>query len=227
MTQNKRVLTIAIIGLLFASSTYLLGWSQVFSVREVAITGVPTEQSAVEVKKALEITPGIKMARVEPRSLRRRLDSFGWIGSVNISRNWINRKVSIEISPRVPIAEFNPLTSPQMLMDSEGKLFKLPGNSNSNLPRVEAADTKSGLLAIDLFTSLPQSFRSSIVLMSARSSGTFSVTYLFGGRSIRIVWGDAKNTSLKVEVINALLGLPENSKISTIDVSAPHAPIVK
>jgi hypothetical protein len=32
---------------------------------------------------------------------------------------------------------------------------------------------------------------------------------------------------LKAQVIDALLALPENKKVRRIDVSAPHAPIVK
>lgn len=225
--RNSRIAAIAGALLIFASATYIFAWSSIFSVKEISIKGAPTLESQQAVTSALSISSGEKMARVEPRALERRLDTFDWIGEVNISRNWFNHKVSIEISPRTPIALFNPATSPQSTIDAAGKVFKLPGGAKNSLPKVEAQSAKSGVAAISLFTSLPQSFRSKISLMSVRSSGAFSITYSDNARSVAISWGDDKNTSLKVDVVEALLALPENSKISSIDVSAPHAPIVR
>jgi hypothetical protein len=39
--------------------------------------------------------------------------------------------------------------------------------------------------------------------------------------------GKNEKSSLKIQVIQALLALEENKNIRRIDVSAPHAPIVK
>ena len=44
---------------------------------------------------------------------------------------------------------------------------------------------------------------------------------------MRIIWGDGLDTDLKIKVIKALLDQPENKSIRMIDVTAPHAPIVK
>jgi cell division septal protein FtsQ len=213
--------------LLFSTATYLLAWSPVFVVKDIEITGAPTSDSSKAISKALAITTGEKLARVEPRSLQRRLDSFDWISDVNISRDWINRKVSIEISSRTPIALFNPDTSLQTTIDTTGKVFRLPGGAPNSLPRVQAATPESGVAAIDLFTELPESFRSEITLMNVRSSGSFEVSYSYKSRQIQIAWGDGKESALKVEVATKLLALPENSKIRFIDVSAPYAPIVR
>ena len=228
--RNPRIVAIAGALLIFASATYLFAWSSVFAVKDISITGAPTAESTQAVTSALAIAPGVKMARVEPRALQRRLDSFDWISAVDISRNWINRRVSIEISPRTPIAFFNPDISPQTTIDASGKVFKLPGgatDSSHSLPKVQAQSAKSGVAAISLFTSLPETFRSKISLMSVRSSGAFSISYSYSSRPIGISWGDGNNSALKVKVVEALLALPENSKIKSIDVSAPHAPIVR
>jgi cell division protein FtsQ len=225
--RNLRIPVIAGAVLIFIAATYLLAWSPVFVVKDIAITGAPTSESNKAISKALGISAGVKMARVEPRSLQRRLDSFDWIGDVNISRDWINRKVSIEISPRTPIALFNPETSLQTTIDSSGKVFRLPGGLPNSLPRVQAPTPKSGVAAIDLFTDLPESFRSKITLMNVRSSGAFEISYSYKSREIQIAWGDGAESALKVEVASKLLALPENSKIRFIDVSAPYAPIVR
>jgi cell division protein FtsQ len=225
--RNLRIPVIAGAVLIFIAATYLLAWSPVFVVKDIAITGAPTSESNKAISKALGISAGVKMARVEPRSLQRRLDSFDWIGDVNISRDWINRKVSIEISPRTPIALFNPETSLQTTIDTSGKVFRLPGGLPNSLPRVQAPTPKSGVAAIDLFTDLPESFRSKITLMNVRSSGAFEISYSYKSREIQIAWGDSAESALKVEVASKLLALPENSKIRFIDVSAPYAPIVR
>jgi len=225
--RNLRIPVIAGGVLLFSTATYLLAWSPVFVVKDIEITGAPTSDSSKAISKALAITTGEKLARVEPRSLQRRLDSFDWISDVNISRDWINRKVSIEISSRTPIALFNPDTSLQTTIDTTGKVFRLPGGAPNSLPRVQAATPESGVAAIDLFTELPESFRSEITLMNVRSSGSFEVSYSYKSRQIQIAWGDGKESALKVEVVAKLLALPENSKIRFIDVSAPYAPIVR
>ena len=225
--RNLRIPVIAGAALIFIAATYLLAWSPVFVVKDIAITGAPTSESNRAISKALGISAGVKMARVEPRSLQRRLDSFDWIGDVNISRDWINRKVSIEISPRTPIALFNPETSLQTTIDTSGKVFRLPGGLPNSLPRVQAPTPKSGVAAIDLFTDLPESFRSKITLMNVRSSGAFEISYSYESREIQIAWGDGAESALKVEVASKLLALPENSKIRFVDVSAPYAPIVR
>lgn len=225
--RNLRIPVIAGAVLIFIAATYLLAWSPVFVVKDVAITGAPTSESNKAISKALGISAGVKMARVEPRSLQRRLDSFDWIGDVNISRDWINRKVSIEISPRTPIALFNPETSLQTTIDTSGKVFRLPGGLPNSLPRVQAPTPKSGVAAIDLFTDLPESFRSKITLMNVRNSGAFEISFSYKSREIQIAWGDGAESALKVEVASKLLALPENSRIRFIDVSAPYAPIVR
>jgi hypothetical protein len=46
-------------------------------------------------------------------------------------------------------------------------------------------------------------------------------------RQITLRFGSADEVDLKVKVYKALVALEENKKVSTIDVSAPHAPIVK
>jgi hypothetical protein len=63
--------------------------------------------------------------------------------------------------------------------------------------------------------------------MSAARSDNFLIYGKFEGQDLRIIWGDGKDTDLKVEVILALLQREENKDLRMIDVSAPHAPIVK
>ena len=168
------------------------------------------------------VLPGEKLARVEPRSIASRISAITWVESVDISRNWINGHVGITVVPRTPTAYFNGST-----IDSTGTLFQLPGFSVGNLPTVSAANPKIGLAAIALFQTLPSTFKAEVISLSARDTSNFLLHLTMDGRDLQIAWGKNEKTSLKIDVINSLLALPENKNITKIDISAPHAPIVK
>jgi cell division septal protein FtsQ len=206
---------------------YLLGWSSIFSVKSVEVSGAPTAAVQVEIEKKSQIEVGQKLARVNPQSVARKIEKLPWIKEVTISRNWLSGIVAIEIRPREPLALFNSDQVPGQTIDADGQLFSLPGFTNSNLPLISAKSPESALKANELFTQLPENFRSQITSMMATSTNTFTLNSIMDGREIRIRWGDSQDMALKISVINELLQLPENKRIKVIDVVAPHAPIVK
>jgi cell division septal protein FtsQ len=213
--------------LVFGAGSFLLGWSPVFSVRSVAISGTPTQESELAVSRALQISRGDKLARLDPRALSNRLRSFDWIDSSDVSRNWISGKISISIKTRTPIALYSEPGKPQVALDASGKTFAMPTAVANGLPRVSATSVAGGLAAIKLFTELPKTFSEKIERMSAARVDNFLIYGEFSGQQLRIIWGDGADTDLKVEVIDALLQRDENKNLRMIDVSAPHAPIVK
>jgi len=218
---------IFILVLIFGAGSYLLGWTSVFSVRSVSISGAPTLESEVAVSRALQITKGDKLARLDPRALSNRMKTFDWIENSKVSRNWISGKISISIKTRTPIALYSEPGKPQVALDASGKTFATPSDVASGLPRVSASSVEGGLAAIKLFTELPKSFSEKIERMSAVRVDNFLIYGEFSGQQLRIIWGDGADTDLKVEVINSLIAREENKNLRMIDVSAPHAPIVK
>jgi cell division protein FtsQ len=212
---------------LLSGLAYLLGWSSIFSVKSVEISGAPTAAVQVEIEKKSQIEVGQKLARVNPQSVSRKIEKLPWIDDVTISRNWLNGVVAIEIRSRQPLALFNSDQVPGQTIDVEGQLFSLPGFNTSNLPVISARSPESALEANELFTQLPENFRSQITSMMATSTNAFTLNTIMDGREIRIRWGDSQDVALKISVINKLLQLPENKRIKLIDVVAPHAPIVK
>lgn len=206
---------------------YFLGWSSYFSVTKVEITGAPTTKVQAEIEQKSQIEAGQKLARVNPQSVARKIEKLPWVKNVSISRDWLSGVVAIEISPRQPLAFFNSDQVPGQTIDEEGQLFSLPGYSNPDLALISAKNPDSALKANELFTALPENFRKNITSMIATSTNTFTLNSTLEGRDIRIRWGDNQDMALKISVINDLLKLPENKKITLIDVVAPHAPIVK
>ena len=213
--------------LIFGGGSYLLGWSNLLTVRSIEITGAPNEQAKDLIVRSLDLKTGAKLARIDPRSISARLATNNWIETSQVSRNWLNGKVEITVIPRTPVALYTEPGQPQVALDASGKTFNLPADLPDGLPKVTATSVASGLAAIKVFTELPTEFSANIDRLSAARPSNLLIYGVFSGRDLRIIWGDGLDTDLKIKVITALLDQPENKSIRMIDVTAPHAPIVK
>lgn len=222
----RKIASIPIAGILviaiFAGLVYIFAWSSIFSVSTVTVTGAPTPEIEKTITQMAGVLPGEKLARVEPRAISHRITQLKWIKKVDISRNWVHGTVQLAITPRTPSAYFNGAT-----IDASGTIFTLPGFTGGELPEVSAPTPKLGVAAIDLFNNLPGDFRSHVISLSARNDANFTLQISLVGRDVKVLWGKNEKNSLKIQVIQALLALEENKNIRRIDVSAPHAPIVK
>lgn len=217
----SRILKISISLAVIAALTYLLGWSSVFTVKKVEFTGITDSAQIVAVEKNIGNLKGIKLARIEPRQIANTLKNLGWIRTADVSRNWFSGSVTIEVAARVPIGVFG-----GRYVDSSGVVFD-PVGAPADVPTVNAPNAEIGLLAIELFTSLPQDFRQNITSLSARSAADFTMLIKGPNKALTLRFGSADDKELKIKVFKALTALEENKNVSTIDVSAPHAPIVK
>ena len=220
-SRKHRLITIFII-LLTAGLAYLLGWSNVLTIKAISYAGAPTKSSEALVKNLTDLEVGQRLARIETRKIAGRLQTLPWIKSADLSRNWISGKIKIEVTQRLPIATFN-----GQLMDASGKRFELPGGFKSKLPSVFARDAKSGLAAINLFTKLPTEFSTRTSAFTAISPENINFKISEGKRSLMVIWGSDTEIDLKLKVYKALVALPENSKIKKIDLTEPRSPIVK
>ena len=214
-------LTIPIAIALFAALAYLLGWSSVLTVKEYEVAGAPNaaSQSLVERQAGIEI--GDHLARIDRRAVSARLKEIGWVESISLSRDWIARKVTLTVIARTPIARLNSL-----YLSADGTIFDLPGGATSEVPVVSASSPRDGVEAAQFFRSLPQDFRSKVQTLRAES-GIVTFNIIEGSRQISVRWGDTHENELKMRVFSALLARPENKKITSVDLSAPHAPIVR
>jgi cell division septal protein FtsQ len=213
--MKKQRLFIALGILIFATAGYILGWSSLFTVSSVEIKGSTTLMSST-------IVPGEKLARVEPRTVAAEFEKNLWVKRADVSRNWISGKVTITLSKRIPIALYN-----NQAIDADGVSFPTPTDSVTGLPRILAPTTESAVEAAAFFMALPAEIATSVVLVKVGSTKAYVLEIVDGRRSIELLWGQEGESALKVKVYMALIAQPENSKISRIDLTAPHAPIVK
>lgn len=211
----KRKLIAGSVVAILAGATYLLGYSSFFTVSSVEVIG---SNKAV----STGITKGQKLARVEPRAVSAKLENLDWVESAEISRNWINGKVVIQLTQRTPIATFK-----NQVIDSSGTSFIPQGARPSGLVDIQAADIKDATKAVNFFTELPEELKSTLTVVKVRSTGALVLITENKGKKLEIRWGTNSENELKLKVYKALLALPENAEIKRVDVSAPHAPIVK
>lgn len=211
----KRKLIAGSVVAILAGATYLLGYSSFFTVSSVEVIGSNRPVST-------GITKGQKLARVEPRAVSAKLENLDWVESAEISRNWINGKVVIQLTQRTPIATFK-----NQVIDSSGTSFIPQGVRPSGLVDIQAADIKDATKAVNFFTQLPEELKSTLTVVKVRSTGALVLITENKGKKLEIRWGTNSENELKLKVYKALLALPENVDIKRVDVSAPHAPIVK
>jgi len=216
-----RLVKILISAVVVAVLTYLLGWSSVFTVKKVEFNGITNPVQILAVEKKIGNLNGIKLARIEPRQIANSIENVNWVKSADVSRNWFSSSVTITIDARVPIGIFA-----SRYIDSTGAVFD-PIGTQADVPMVNAPNAEIGLLAIELFTALPEDFRQNITSLSARSAADFTMAIKGPYKALILRFGNADDKELKIKVFKALAALEENKNISTIDVSAPHAPIVK
>jgi cell division protein FtsQ len=220
MYKRNRAIAIAIV--IFSGLVYLFAWSPVFTVRSIETEGLPAEVSSKAIVTRSHILIGAKLSRIEPRAAEKSLSELSWIKRASVSRNWINGKVLVTITPRIAVGLYK-----GKAIDRQGAIFELPGATPPGLPVVSASTPELGLSAISLFTNLSIDIRENLISLSATSESSISSWQEWEGRAIKVMWGSADQVDLKVSVLKALLAQPENKSIRRVDLSAPHAPIVK
>ena len=220
MKHKSRALIIAV--LIFGCLTYLFAWSPVFQVKNVTVSGLPKGVSQSLILDTAQITVGDKLARIEPRTVSTRLSALNWIKDVRIKRDWFRGGIDLHITARVALGIYR-----GRALDRNGVMFDPPSGLPANLPEVTASNPDLGLLAIQLFKVLPGDLRLSLLSMNAKHEFSISSIHQRGSKEMKIQWGSNKDMALKVKVYRALLELPENKEITSVDLSAPHAPIVK
>jgi cell division protein FtsQ len=212
--KNKRLIALAA-AIFVGAASYALGWSTLFTVSSVEVTG--TDQRLPQ-----SIKVGEKLARVEPRAVAATYEKFAFVQDAQVSRNWISGKVTISITSRTPVAIFN-----NQAIDDSGKAFVVKGQLPAALPQIQASSVEIAVTAVEFMKSLPEEIRSNLKILKVRSTGAYVMDVDVQGRKVEVRWGFATENELKAKVYKALLEQPENAKLKRMDLSAPHAPIVK
>jgi cell division septal protein FtsQ len=155
---------------------------------------------------------------------------------VSVSRNWINKKVSIAVIERVAVAKALTSENSMVNFDISGAVFKPISREQilgqESLPIVSTAgDSKADLSGVvKLLQQLPENLQyliEDLQQISVTKSGDILMKTRINQLSVEINWGGVQQLDQKYSILIALLKLPENNEIRQVDLSEPSAPVVK
>lgn len=234
----KRIIAV----LLFAAATYVLGWTNLIAVKSFEIIDEnEARKSITENTLDLATQVGKPMARIDRRELTGKLKNLTWADQVDLSRNFVTGKVTVNVLPEVVLAQLNPSWTaapgqvPFLAEDlslisvaqnevnflEKSQLFK----ADSDLPLINLGSNDSDLKSNirDLIGKLKQW---TILGINAPDEGNIGTTLSQGSRQLDVYWGNVNEIDLKLEVLVRLVELKENQKAKSFDLSNPLSPIV-
>lgn len=222
---------------LISGSSYLLGWSSVFTVSKITVEG--TSSRAEIFRKlssdSIELAIGSKLARIETRAIKRSIGMLEWIDEVNVSRDWFDKSINVSVREKKAVAKAITTKNGLINFDVSGEIFKpisaTQQSIQERLPLVITEGNDSAQLAsvASLLAQMPTQMADLILNLksiSVANSGYIQMETKVNELPLRIDWGLVSDIDQKIEVLNALLKLPENKRIKRVDLSQPELPIV-
>ena len=218
---------------------YVLGWSSIFSVESIAIHG--TKQVALVESQLLtsgsKLVIGKPMARINPATEEKIISGLEWIESVKIARDWLNRKIEVTVKERTPVAVFTPPAGvdsgniePRYLA-GDGIEFSSP-EIYENLATISLGNKSLSQRrqAAIFVANLPVDILKTLINLQIRKSGAILMYTDFRQGGLKINWGagnSAMDVTIKGRILKGLLALPENKKITEVDLTIAASPIVR
>ena len=233
---RRRTALVSLVVIFIGVTAYLLGWSSLFSVSSITISGAPSDLLLREFTQGgVALHQGERLARLNTRAMSRIIRSNDWVASEAVHIHWLSGEVQVSVIPREPIAQFTDSQGSLRYLDSHGIAFHPLNISTKNLPSlnfaVTSADNQERLQRLSslFLTEIPSDILASMTNLSIRSDGTAELQTSIHTPSLTINWGSIGENgelSSKARVIRELLALPVNSKIISMDVSDPTSPTV-
>jgi cell division protein FtsQ len=238
-SRIKRTLWILVFIILTSALSYGLGWSKLLALETVTITGTNQIKLIENQLKAAEskLIIGQPLARINPRTEENTIEDLEWIASADLSRNWWTGKVTVQVTPQIPVAIYTDVKgvdgAPRYLAKN-GVEFSSP-QTFSNLAKISMISTgpksKGERRAIGNFVAnLSTEIVTGMTGLEIARNNVILMETNFRKPSLTITWG-ARNSATDIEVksvvLMGLLALPENKKITEIDLSIADSPIVK
>ena len=219
------VLIILLIGVL----GYFLGWSKVLAIKNIEISAAGNEALVAPLIEPKDIHIGLPMARVSSQRIKDDLASMTWIEKITINRRWLAHDMRITITEHHPIAQYQDNQGQTEYFDSGGYSFISP-NPPTGLPVITFIhqDQQSRSAVAQFLVAAPGDLTIGMTSLSVDASDQILLTTALPRYPQLIIsWGAATEIPLKVKVLRELLALPENKKITNVDLTNPSTPIVK
>ncbi|MEN9292444.1 MAG: hypothetical protein RL288_240 [Actinomycetota bacterium] len=230
--------------LILALATYVLGWSQIFTVEKIIVDSKDKKIVKDVMTKITEppavVKVGQPLARVDRREIATRLREMLWVENIKLDRRLLSGELHIEIVARNPIGRLIPKDSTNVesigFMDRDLESFYLPAEAVaralasgewSEMPEISIQqDSKELRSDISKLIETLQGNSVKVERVIAKDQLAISTKLVTEGRRLDISWGSVKDLELKIEIMNRLLELKANKAVKNINLSNPISPIV-
>lgn len=216
----RPLLAIVLLLGLVGTAVWLIGFSSVAAVEEVAVEGTDHLAEA-EVRAAAAVPLGDPLVRVDLEAVASRVEALAPVARARVERDWPHA-VRITITERVAVAVAQ-IGGRTRGMDVEGVVFRDYRRPPRGLPRVRVVgdvDREALQQAATVLSALPADLAELVRRVDVETVDRISLV-LTGERTV--LWGSGEFSEEKAAVLSALL---EAQQASRYDVSAPGQPVV-
>lgn len=237
----KRILQLFLSITLISVLAYLLGWSDLLTVKQINVIGTSsTDLVSRQISSAgIELRVGQRIARVDTRGINRTLYLANWLSEANTKRNWFAREISITVAERTPVAKFTDSTGQIKNFDPQGFQF-IPKSAEqlsiqNQIPVIGAGISSANNQAqiqiltkfLGQFPLTARDYLKQLSNLGVDSLSNVRMQTIYKNRAIEINWGQTIDLDKKARVLDLLLLQPENEQITMIDLSIPDQPTVR
>lgn len=236
------VLVLSIV--ILALATYILGWSQIFTVEKIIIDSkdkkIVKDVMDKITKQPAVVEIGQPLARVDRREIATRLREMLWVENIKLERRLLSGELHISIIARDPIGRLIPRDSTNVnsigFIDQDLENFYLPTEAVaralaagewSEMPEISIQNDSRELRSdISQLIKTLQGKSLKVERVNAKDQISISTKLVNQGRRLDISWGSVKDLELKIEIMNRLLELKANKSVKNLNLSNPTSPIV-
>ena len=216
-----------------------LGWllfvSPVLALEpaEVKVEGAGTVVAVDQVQAVVAAHAGTPLPRLDTVALRDDLLDVPGVREARVTRAWPTG-LTVTLVAREPVAAVpdatdgssTPATPGFALLDQDGVQVGRVDVAPAGLPVVDVpvGDKRTLAAVLGVLEQLPPDLLAQVQGVSAHTQDTVTMQLRDG---VRVDWGSAHETPLKIAVLGALRASPAAAGSTVIDVSAPRLPITK
>ncbi|MGW5050096.1 cell division protein FtsQ/DivIB [Actinokineospora sp. NPDC004072] len=211
-----RRLTVIGVMLVITAVVYVVWFTSLLGVREIAVAGLH-ELKAEEVQGVAAVEPGTPLARVDTEAVAARVLELPRVAGVDVRRS-LPGTLEITVVERTPVAVVVAQDGFH-LVDGEGVDYAVKAKAPAGLPTLKAAEPSAARVGVQVLQAVPAKLRPAVRVVDARTPHDVRLT-LKDGRLIK--WGGVEESTLKAAVIGVLL----TQEGKTYDVAAPEFPTI-
>ncbi|WP_315097715.1 cell division protein FtsQ/DivIB, partial [uncultured Cellulomonas sp.] len=234
---RRQVLVVASSAVAVVALGWLLFFSPVLALdpAQVTVEGAGTVVAVDQVRGVVDAQATTPLPRLDTVRLRDQVLDVPGVREARVTREW-PRGLLVVLVAREPVAAVpeqpgneDPATRGVpgfALLDMDGVQVGRVDAAPDGLPVVDVpvGDKRTLSAVLSVLQQLPADLLAQVGGVSARTQDTVTMNLR---DNVRVDWGSAQETPLKVAVLSALRASPAAAGATVIDVSAPRLPITK